>query len=135
MSSVEESTSFSPKFSADGLLPVITSDAITGDVLMFAYMNEDALKLSLDTGEVHYFSRSRQKIWHKGESSGNTQKIIEMRTDCDQDVLLVRVEQKGGAACHTGRRSCFYRTVGKDGKTLTITDNEKLFDPDEVYKS
>ena len=135
MSSVEESTSFSPKFSADGLLPVITSDATTGDVLMFAYMNEDALKLSLDTGEVHYFSRSRQKIWHKGESSGNTQKIIEIRTDCDQDVLLVRVEQKGGAACHTGRPSCFYRTVGKDGKTLTMTDNEKLFDPDEVYKS
>ena len=101
---------------------------------MFAYMNAEALELSVKTGEVHYYSRSRQKIWHKGESSGNTQKIIEMRTDCDQDVLLVRVEQKGGASCHTGRRSCFYRRVNDDGKTLTIFDSKKVFNPDEVYK-
>ncbi len=134
MCSIEESTSFTPKFSKDGLLPVIASDAETGEVLMFAYMNAEALELSVKTGEVHYYSRSRQKIWHKGESSGHTQKIVEMLTDCDQDILLVRVEQKGGAACHTGRRSCFYRRVNDDGKTLTIFDSKKVFNPDEVYK-
>ncbi len=134
MCSIEESTSFTPKFSKDGLLPVIASDAGTGEVLMFAYMNAEALELSVKTGEVHYYSRSRQKIWHKGESSGHTQKIVEMLTDCDQDILLVRVEQKGGAACHTGRRSCFYRRVNDDGTTLTIFDSKKVFDPDDVYK-
>jgi phosphoribosyl-AMP cyclohydrolase len=135
MSSTEEGDVFAPRFSPDGLMPVITTDTGSGAVLMLAYMNEEALRLSIESGEVHYFSRSRGKLWRKGESSGHTQKIVEIRTDCDQDTLLISVEQKGCAACHTGRKSCFYRSVGKDGKSLTFTDAEQVFDPKEVYKS
>jgi phosphoribosyl-AMP cyclohydrolase len=134
MSSTEEGDIFEPRFSPDGLMPVITTDTGSGAVLMLAYMNEEALRLSIESGEVHYFSRSRGKLWRKGESSGHTQKIVEIRTDCDQDTLLISVEQKGCAACHTGRKSCFYRSVGKDGKSLTFTDAEQVFDPKEVYK-
>ena len=133
MSSSEEGTIFEPRFSADGLLPVIATDAMSGTVLMVAYMNAEALRLSIETGDAHYYSRSRAKLWRKGESSGHTQKIVEMRTDCDQDTLLISVEQKGGAACHTGRKSCFYRVVGKDGKSLTFADAEQVFDPKKVY--
>ena len=129
----EDSTVFNPEFSSDGLIPIVTTDVVDGKVLMVAYMNAQALQLTIDTGEMHYFSRSRQKIWHKGESSGHTQKVIEIRTDCDQDTLLISVEQKGGAACHTGRHSCFYRVVGSDGKELTFKDAEQIFNPDEVY--
>ncbi|MGI9481188.1 MAG: phosphoribosyl-AMP cyclohydrolase [Hyphomicrobiales bacterium] len=134
MSSSEESAAFTPKFSGDGLISAIATDAANGMVLMVAYMNDEALRLSIETGEAHYFSRSRGKIWRKGETSGNTQKIIEMRTDCDQDTIWIAVEQKGGAACHTGRKTCFYRVVGADGKTLSFSNDEKIFDPHIVYK-
>ena len=134
MSSNEESTVFQPKFSADGLIPAIATDAETGTVLMVAYMNDEALRLSIETGDAHYYSRSRRKIWRKGETSGKTQSIIEMRTDCDQDTIWITVEQKGGAACHTGRKSCFYRVVDASGQKLLFSDEKRIFDPDKVYK-
>jgi len=115
-----------------GLMPAIAQDAESGRVLMVAWMNADALELTLNEGEVVYYSRSRQKLWHKGESSGNTQTLKELSIDCDQDVILMKVEQKGGIACHTGRESCFYR-VYKDGKWLTTEDVIKS--PEEIYKT
>ncbi len=109
---LEHGERFQPLFNADGLIPVITTDAATGDVLMFAWMNTDALQLTLETGIAHFWSRSRAKLWRKGEESGNTLKVQEIRTDCDQDVLWLRAQILGdGAACHTGARSCFYRSV------------------------
>ena len=108
---LEEGRSFTPKFDANGLIPVICTDAASGTVLMFAWMNEDALNRTIETGKAWYWSRSRQKLWQKGETSGNTQTIADMRTDCDQDVIWISVEQSGGAACHTGRKSCFYRRI------------------------
>jgi phosphoribosyl-AMP cyclohydrolase len=110
--SIEESRRFAPRYGPDGLIPCITVDAVRGDVLMLAWMNAEALAKTLETGFVHYFSRSRGKLWRKGETSGAAQRVVEMRTDCDQDVVLVRaaVEKREGA-CHTGRESCFYRTV------------------------
>ncbi len=132
---IEEGTRFLPKFDTHGMLPVIVSDAVNGDILMFAYMNEEALKLTLSSGDAHYYSRSRKALWKKGERSGHTQKVIECRTDCDQDVILLRVEQNGGA-CHVGYRSCFYRSVKlgtDDGSPLTFIGGEKVFDPKEVY--
>ncbi len=110
---LETTTRFSPQFNADGLIPAIAQDARTGQVLMFAWMNAESLKLTQQTGQATYWSRSRGKLWRKGEESGHTQKVVEMRVDCDQDVLLIRVEQTG-AACHTGETSCFYRTVEGD---------------------
>ena len=111
-SSIEESRHFTPRFDSDGLIPCITVDASSGDVLMFAWMNEVSLRKTLETGFVHYWSRSRQVIWKKGETSGSTQHVVEIRTDCDQDVLLVRaaVADRSGT-CHTGRANCFYRSV------------------------
>ena len=106
-----------PRFDADGLIPAVAQDAATGEVLMLAWMNADALCKTLETGAATYWSRSRQALWVKGETSGHTQRVIEMRVDCDQDAILLRVEQVG-AACHTGAMDCFYRVVGKDG-TLT----------------
>ena len=106
----DETTAFQPKFGPEGLLPAIAVDAETGEVLMLAYMNEEALTRTFETGEVHYWSRSRAELWHKGATSGNTQELVEARIDCDQDTLLLRVRQKG-PACHTGRTSCFYRSV------------------------
>src|SRR5690606_10182568 len=107
-------------------------DAQSHEVLMLAHMNAEALALTLETGDVHYYSRSRKKLWKKGETSGEVQKLVEMRTDCDQDALLVMVEQTGrGAACHTGRRSCFFRKVGADGK-LEDAGVPRLFDPRDV---
>ena len=109
---IEESDRFTPRFGTDGLLPCMTVDAATGDVLMFAWMNELALRRTLETGFAHYWSRSRQELWRKGETSGALQRVVELRTDCDQDVVLIRaaVADRAGT-CHTGRDTCFYRTV------------------------
>ena len=109
----DETTAFTPKFGPDGLLPAIAVDAETGEVLMLAYMNEEALKRTISSGEVHYWSRSRAEIWHKGATSGNIQELAEILIDCDQDTLLLRVRQRG-PACHTGRPSCFYRKLVTD---------------------
>ncbi len=131
---LEEDLSLSPQYDENGLIPCITTCAETGDVLMFAFMNGHALKKSIDTGEAHYWSRSRQSLWHKGATSGHIQKIVEMRTDCDQDCIWIKVETKSGA-CHTGRKSCFYRKLKTNKKSdLLFIDNEKLFDPKDVYK-
>jgi phosphoribosyl-AMP cyclohydrolase len=130
---IEEGDTLAPKFDAHGLLTAIAVDAKSRDVLMVAHMNAEALQLTLDTGEAHYYSRSRGKIWKKGESSGEVQRVREMRTDCDQDAILLVVDQTGrGAACHTGRVSCFYRRVTADG-WLEDAGVPKLFDPKDVY--
>ena len=137
---VEEATDFAPKFDANGLIPVVTTDFITGEVLMQGYMNEEALKQTIAIGEAVYYSRSRQKLWHKGKTSGFVQKIKEMRIDDDQDCVWLRVNVIGGASCHVGYRSCFYRSIpfGKNDKSSTITlkfeEKEKVFDPKKVYK-
>ncbi len=131
----EEGLSFQPKFDASGLVTCVATDAATGELLMVAHMNEEALRRTVESGEAWYFSRSRHALWRKGESSGHTQRVVEMRVDCDQDAVLIKVEQKG-AACHTGRRSCFYRKVetGERGPRLAFADAERLFDPNAVYK-
>jgi phosphoribosyl-AMP cyclohydrolase len=116
----------------NGLLPAIIQDYRTGKVLMLAYLNEASWRRTLETGEAHYWSRSRQEIWHKGETSGHIQVIKEILVDCDQDTVLFRVEQVGGAACHTGHVSCFYRKLAENGEVVTV--EEKLFDPEKVYK-
>lgn len=138
--SLEENLVFTPRFGADGTLPVVATSAETGEVLMLAYMNAEALARTIETGEAHYWSRSRQKLWRKGEDSGNTQRVVELRTDCDQDAIWIKVVQAGsGAACHTGRRTCFYRAVplgstkAEDGIALRPVDDERLFDPGEIY--
>jgi phosphoribosyl-AMP cyclohydrolase len=113
-----------------GLIPAIAQDAQTGDVLMMAYINPESWAKSLQTGEVHYWSRSRQELWHKGGTSGNVQKIKAVYVDCDDDTVLFKVEQIGGAACHTGMRSCFFRRV--EGDEL-VSEGEPVFDPKEVY--
>ncbi|MEO0426363.1 MAG: phosphoribosyl-AMP cyclohydrolase [Pseudomonadota bacterium] len=134
---VEESSELAPKFDADGLLPCVTTDAGTGEVLMLGWMSAEALRLTLETGEAHYFSRSRQALWHKGATSGLVQKVVEARIDDDQDAVWLRVEVAGsGASCHVGYRSCFYRSVpvGPDaGQSLAFLEAEKTFDPEEVY--
>ncbi len=134
---VEEGAVLTPRFDRDGLVTCVTTDARSGDVLMVAHMNAEALQKSIETGEAWYFSRSRRRLWRKGESSGHVQRIVEMRVDCDQDALWITVEQVGPGACHTGRRSCFYRTVplGRTKGTITLQfrDAEKTFDPDQVY--
>ncbi len=121
---LEEGIAFTPNFGADGLVVCVTRAAGDGEVLMVAYMNAEALRLTLATGEAHYWSRSRRSIWRKGATSGQTQKITEIRTDCDQDALLLTVEAGGdGGACHTGRRSCFYRRiVSGDGEETLVFD-------------
>jgi phosphoribosyl-AMP cyclohydrolase len=133
---IEAGQVLAPRFDDNGLITAIAVAADTGGVLMLAHMNADALALTLETGQAHYFSRSRNRIWKKGETSGEIQRLIELRVDCDQDALLLLVEQTGrGAACHTGRRSCFYRRVElADGKaSLAETGDTPLFDPNEVY--
>ena len=113
---MEEGTTFTPHFDADGLIVCVTKDARDGQILMLAYMNAEALRLTIETGIAHYWSRSRKTLWRKGDTSGQVQKVIEIRTDCDQDALLVTVEPGGdGGACHTGRRSCFYRKIVPGG--------------------
>ncbi len=114
----------------DGLIPVIAQDHETGEVLMMAFMNKESWELTMNTGIAHYWSRSRNKLWKKGESSGNIQKIKEIRVDCDNDCVLIKIEQLGGAACHTGYKSCFYRVVL--GNEL-LEDGEKIFNPEDVY--
>ena len=129
---------FAPKFDSSGLVTAVVTDSKSGDVLMVAHMNADALRKTIDTGEAHYFSRSRNKLWRKGESSGHAQRVVEMRVDCDQDAIWIKVEQHGEGACHTGRRSCFYRAVplGKAGTvTLEFRDGEKTFDPAKTYRN
>ncbi|MGB9366264.1 MAG: phosphoribosyl-AMP cyclohydrolase [Xanthobacteraceae bacterium] len=138
MQAVEEGRALSPKFDADGLVTCIATDAASGDVLMVAHMNAEALARTIETGEAWYYSRSRRALWRKGESSGHVQRVTEMRIDCDQDAVWIKVEQAGAGACHTGRRSCFYRAVplGKapDGSlTLAFVEAERVFDPAKVY--
>ena len=134
---VEEGRTLAPKFDANGLITCVATDAASGDVLMVAHMDAQALERTIATGEAWYFSRSRRALWRNGESSGHVQRVVEMRIDCDQDAVWIKVEQHGGGACHTGRRSCFYRAVllGKAGAvTLQFRDADKAFDPDQVYK-
>jgi phosphoribosyl-AMP cyclohydrolase len=119
---IEEGSALIPRYDSAGLIPVVAQHFRTGEVLMLAYMNDEALRLTIDTGEAHYWSRSRQKLWRKGETSGEVQHVLELRIDCDQDSILLKVEPKGkGAACHTGRRSCFYRSI--DGKILRLAED------------
>ena len=115
----------------DGLIPAIVQDFETGEVLMLAYMNEPAWNHTLETGKATYFSRTRRRLWVKGESSGHVQRVREIRIDCDNDTVLLKVEQIGGAACHTGHRSCFFKKV--DGETTTVV-GKPVFDPEKVYK-
>jgi phosphoribosyl-AMP cyclohydrolase len=134
---IEEGLAFTPKFDANGLVTAVVTDAETGDVLMIAHMNEEAIRKTIASGEAWYYSRTRKTLWRKGEMSGHTQRVTELRVDCDQDALWLKVVQAGGGACHTGRRSCFYRAVplGKTGSvTLEFRDAEKRFDPKKVYK-
>jgi phosphoribosyl-AMP cyclohydrolase len=137
---VEEGTELAPKFDVNGLIPAVTTDIDSGELLMHGYMNAEALTLSIETGEAYYFSRSRQAIWHKGATSGLVQKIRELRIDDDQDCVWLRVEVIGGASCHVGYRSCFYRKVPSgpglqedSPLELEFTEHEKIFDPEEVY--
>ena len=137
---VEEGKYLAPKFDKNGLIPVVTTDFQTGSVLMHGYMNDEALKKTIETKEAHYWSRSRKKIWHKGQVSGFVQKIKEMRIDDDQDSIWISVEIGDGASCHVGYKSCFYRSIpmGKidNGRKIEMKfeENEKKFDPDVVYK-
>ena len=133
---IEESLAFTPKFGADGLITAVATDAKSGDVLMVAQMNAEAVRKTVESGEAFYYSRSRKKLWRKGESSGHVQRVIELRVDCDQDALWLKVEQVGEGACHTGRRSCFYRALplGQKGALrLEFRDAEKAFNPRNVY--
>jgi phosphoribosyl-AMP cyclohydrolase len=131
---LEEGVALTPNFDADGLVTAVATDARSGEVLMVAHMNAQALAKTIATGEAWYFSRSRGALWKKGESSGHTQRVVEMRIDCDQDAVWLKVEQTGGA-CHTGRRSCFYRAVpvGKRGAATLEFRDERVFDPKAVY--
>ena len=136
---IEEGDRLAPKFDAVGLVTAVTVDADKGDVLMVAHMDAQALALTIETGEAHYFSRSRGRLWKKGEESGHIQRVIELRVDCDQDAVVLRVRMEGpGAACHTGHRSCFFRSVPLGAAPspelkLTANDAGKVFDPKTVY--
>ena len=137
---VEEGKFLSPKFDSQGLIPVITTDVKTGEVLMHGYMNSEALKKTIETKEAHYWSRSRKSIWHKGKTSGFTQKVIQIRIDDDQDAVWLCVDIGNGASCHVGYRSCFYRSIplGKIDQSekveMKFEEKEKKFDPEKVYK-
>ena len=135
---VEEGKNLSPKFDERGLIPVITTDFNTKEVLMHGFMNEEALKKTIETKEVHYFSRSRNEIWHKGKTSGFIQKVKSIRIDDDQDSIWIAVDIGDGASCHVGYKSCFYRSIDSDSKnndtTLKFEEKEKKFDPEKVYK-
>ena len=131
---LEEGLAFAPKFDSDGLIPALAMDAETREPLMLAYMNETSLRMTLEKGEAVYWSRSRQEIWHKGATSGHTQKVVEIRTDCDQDALILLVDQQGAGACHSGRESCFYRKVVPGSPAaLEFIGSGKTFDPAAVY--
>jgi phosphoribosyl-AMP cyclohydrolase len=131
---LEEGFALTPKFDADGLVTAVATDVASGDVLMVAHMNAEALTKTIASGEAWYYSRSRRALWKKGETSGHTQRVVEMRIDCDQDAVWIKVEQISGA-CHTGRHSCFYRAMplGKAGARLEFRD-ERVFDPTATYK-
>ena len=134
---VEEGAELAPKFDGAGLIPVVTTDYVTGEVLMHAYMNREALEKTVDTGLAHYWSRSRKTLWRKGEVSGLIQHVRQMRIDDDQDAVWLRVEVAGGASCHVGYRSCFYREIRREGDAHVVlkrTEDKKTFDPEEVYK-
>jgi phosphoribosyl-AMP cyclohydrolase len=130
----EEGLALKPKFDASGLITCVATDAATGAVLMVAHMNDEALRKTIASGEAWYFSRSRNALWRKGETSGHTQRVVEIRIDCDQDAVWLKVEQQG-AACHTGRRSCFYRRVdaGEGGARLSFVDADRVVDPETVH--
>ncbi len=134
---VEEGTELAPRFDENGLIPCITADVESNEVLMHAYMNEEALRRTIETGEAHYWSRSRKKLWRKGESSGLVQEVRELRIDDDQDCVWMRVAVAGtGASCHVGYRSCFYRAIPvgtEGGQPLRFVEQEKTFDPKAVY--
>ncbi len=136
---LEEGTVLAPRFDANGLITCVAVDAATNEILMLAHMNAEALSLTMATGEAHYYSRSRKALWKKGETSGHTQKVSEIRIDCDQDAVIIKVTMGGtGAACHTGRRSCFYRTIplgapASPDTELAFTGDEPRFDPKAVY--
>lgn len=136
---VEEGLDLAPKFDGDGLIPVVASDASSGEILMHGYMNKEALRLTIETGEAYYYSRSRQKLWHKGATSGLIQSVVEMRIDDDQDSVWIQVNVQGGASCHVGYRSCFYRSIPigpvKNNKppTLKLEETHKVFDPKAIY--
>ena len=135
---VEESTDLAPKFDKNGLIPVVTTDFKTNEVLMQGYMNEEAFKKTITLKEAVYFSRSRKTLWHKGKTSGLIQKVKEMRIDDDQDSIWIKVEVQGGASCHVGYRSCFYRSISLENKNfnrikLKFEEKEKVFDPKKVY--
>ena len=140
VAAIEEGKLFSPKFDEDGLIPVITTDCKTGEVLMHGYMNSEALKKTIETKQAYYWSRSRKEVWHKGETSGFVQRVVEIRIDDDQDSVWMNVDIGNGASCHVGYKSCFYRTIplGKiqDTKKLEMEfkDKKKKFDPNIVYK-
>lgn len=137
---IELGTTLQPKFGSDGLIPCITTDHLTNEVLMFAFMNAESLALTLATGKASYWSRSRNKLWVKGEESGNAQLVKELRVDCDQDVILLKVDNVGGASCHNGYKSCFYRKLAPGATAENATSlklelvGRPLFDPATVYK-
>ena len=132
---VEEGFTLSPKFNENGFIPVVTTDSKTGELLMHAFMNQEALRLTIETKEAHYYSRSRECIWHKGATSGFVQKVDQILIDDDQDCVWIKVTVTGNASCHVGYYSCFYREIKYDGKKvkLNFTEKEKVFDPDDVY--
>lgn len=132
---VETGLEFAPKFDSDGLIVAIAQDADTNEVLMVAYMNEDSLKKTIEIGEAVYFSRSRQKEWHKGATSGHTQTVEAILTDCDQDALVLKVRQHGPGCCHAGYRSCFYRNIQSKGDPVALGQEieEQSYDPEKVY--
>lgn len=140
---VEEGTDLAPRFDDRGLITVVTTDAASGELLMQGYMNAEALQLTIQSGEAYYYSRSRRLLWHKGATSGLVQNVVELMVDDDQDCIWLKVNVAGGASCHVGYRSCFYRRVpvgdefaskqSQNAIDLEFTDTEKVFDPDEVY--
>lgn len=133
---VEEGRALTPKFDADGLITCVTTDVQSGEVLMVAHMDAEALARTIATGDAWYYSRSRRQLWRKGEASGHTQRVVEMRIDCDQDAVWIKVAQAGPGACHTGRGSCFYRAVpiGEQGTVTLEFHGDKTFDPKSVYR-
>jgi phosphoribosyl-AMP cyclohydrolase len=135
-SDIEEDTTLTPRYDANGLVTAVVTDAASGELLMVAHMNADALAKTIESGEAWYFSRSRQALWKKGETSGHIQRVVELRIDCDQDSVWLRVAQEGAGACHTGRRSCFYRKipVGRSGPVELEFAEARVFDPDAVYR-
>lgn len=135
---IEEGLAFTPKFDANGLITAVVTDVTSGELLMVAHMNDEALRKTVASGEAWYFSRSRGQLWKKGESSGHVQRVVELRVDCDQDAVWLRVAQEGAGACHTGRRTCFYRAIpfGQTGGRfkLEFRDDARTFDPAAVYQ-